>query len=53
MKTIYHNGIVITGSRQQDMPTLPTCLVVENDLVVHVGNTDDSFIAKTIEDTET
>lgn len=53
MKTIYHNGVIITGNRQQDMSTPPTCLVVENDLVAYVGNADDPFVANTMEDAET
>lgn len=53
MKTIYHNGIIVTGNRQQDMSTPPTYLVVENDLVAYVGNADKPSVAKTLEDTET
>jgi predicted amidohydrolase YtcJ len=52
MKTVYHNGVIVTGDRQQDMSTPPTCLVVENDLVAYVGNVDDAFIAETLEDSE-
>ncbi|BCR88199.1 amidohydrolase [Aspergillus chevalieri] len=53
MKTVYHNGVIVTGNRQQDISTAPTCLVVENDLVVYVGNDDNLFIVKTMENTKT
>lgn len=53
MKTIYHNGVIITGSCQQDMSTPPACLVVEQDLVAYVGNTDDPFVAKALAEEDT
>lgn len=44
MKVLYHNGFVVTGRREQDLTKPCTCLVVEDDVIAHVGYGEDPLI---------
>ncbi|KAI9935008.1 hypothetical protein ASPWEDRAFT_54053 [Aspergillus wentii DTO 134E9] len=47
MKTIYNNGVIICGAATQDVSIPRTCMIVDNDRIVHVGNDTDEAVVQT------
>lgn len=51
-RILYHNGAIITGHREQDLSKPCTCLVVDDDIVAFVGDTQDPLVQDLFKDDE-
>lgn len=53
METLYRNGVVITGHRDQDLSLPCTCLLVKGDIISAVGREDEPSIQHRLQDGKT